>query len=342
MGRTTIILRRGADVEGIRCSLVDKGLWITPLAGGADARGFALEAHSRPVSRTELLAIDGVETVLEQESPHPLVDAHPATVEVAGCTLGAGAPLVVMAGPCSVESPEQIDALAGRVAAAGARFLRGGAFKPRRSPYAFQGHGVKALAWIRSAADHHGLAVVTEALSEATVDAVAEVADLVQVGSRSMHSPALLRAVAASGRPVLLKRGMAATVEEWLLAGELLLGHGTPAVVFCERGVRGFDAGTRNMLDLSAVALLAHVHRLPVVVDPSHAAGRRDLIAPLSLAARAAGASGLLIETHDSPGTARSDGPQALTPEEFSDLAARLGPDMAVSRSRAAGSGAAT
>jgi 3-deoxy-7-phosphoheptulonate synthase len=325
MERATVLLRRGADVERVRRSLIEKGLWVTPLGDEAGRRGFAVEPHSRSIPRDELLRIEGVDTVLGAEPAHPLVDRQPEQVSAGGRRLGAGQPFALMAGPCSVESPEQIDSLAGRVARAGASFLRGGAFKPRRSPYAFQGHGTEALGWLREAADRHALAVVTEALSEASVEAVAEVADLIQVGSRSMHAPALLRAVGAARRPVLLKRGMAATVEEWLLAGESLLRHGAPAVVFCERGVRGFDASTRNLLDLSAVALLGGVHRLPVVVDPSHAAGRRDLIGPLSRAARAAGAVGLLVETHDDPGTARSDGPQALDANEFDQLAAELG-----------------
>jgi 3-deoxy-7-phosphoheptulonate synthase len=325
MERATVLLRRGADAERVRRSLIEKGLWVTPLGDGAGRLGFAVEPHSRRVPRAELMAIDGIDTVLGPEPEHPLVDGQPPVVEAAGRRIGAGEPFALMAGPCSVESPEQMDAVAARVARAGASFLRGGAFKPRRSPYAFQGHGIEALRWIRESADRHGLAVVTEALSEGSVEAVAAVADLIQVGSRSMHAPALLRAVGSAGKPVLLKRGMAATVDEWLLAGESLLRHGAAAVVFCERGVRGFDASTRNLLDLSAVALLSGVHGLPVVVDPSHAAGRRDLIAPLSRAARAAGAAGLIVETHDDPGGARSDGPQALSARELDDLVADLG-----------------
>ena len=209
--------------------------------------------------------------------------------------------------------------------AAGATMLRGGAFKPRTSPYSFQGHGPRALVWMRRAADSCGLGVVTEATSPEDVPAVAEIADLVQVGSRNMSSFGLLRAVGRAGKPVLLKRGMAATIEEWLLAGEHLLVHGAPAVIFCERGVRGFDGSTRNLLDLAAAALLAHVHKLPVIVDPSHATGRRDLVAPLALAAVAAGAAGILVETHDDPGAALSDGPQAISTTELAALARAVG-----------------
>jgi 3-deoxy-7-phosphoheptulonate synthase len=227
---------------------------------------------------------------------------------------------VFLCGPCSVESEAHAREAARRLSELGVLFLRGGAFKPRTSPYAFQGHGEVALGWLRRAADEAKLGLVTEVMAERDVAVVAEHADLVQVGSRNMHDAALLKAVGRAGRPVLLKRGMAATVEEWLCAGEYLLASGAPAVLFCERGLRSFDPATRNLLDLGAVALLAHVHRLPVVVDPSHAAGRRDLVRPLGLAALAAGAAGLVIETHDRPGEALSDGPQALSTAGLAEL----------------------
>ena len=205
-------------------------------------------------------------------------------------------------------------------AAAGARFLRGGAFKPRSSPYSFNGHGRQALDWLRAAARAHNLGVVTEVMSELEVETVAEVADLVQIGSRNMQNYALLSRVGRCARPVLLKRGMAATVEEWLLAGEHLLAAGCPGVVFCERGIHSFDPSTRNLLDLGAVAVLRHAYRLPVVVDPSHAAGRRDLVVALAKAAVACGAHGLIVESHPNPAAALSDGPQALLPEQLSAL----------------------
>ncbi|RMF74482.1 MAG: 3-deoxy-7-phosphoheptulonate synthase [Acidobacteria bacterium] len=276
--------------------------------------------HSRAVGTDELLRIDGVRSVSAPSPRYPRVDALSDRVEIAGVAVGRGCPPVLMAGPCSVEDEDRIDRLAARVAAAGARFLRGGAFKPRTSPHEFQGIGRRALRWLRDAADRHGLAVVTEALSERTVDEVAEFADLIQIGSRNMHNGALLRAAGASGRPVLVKRGMAATLDEWLGAAEYCLEAGAPAVIFCERGIRGFDRETRNLLDLASVALLAYVRRLPVIVDPSHALGRRDLVAPLARAALAAGAHGLLVEVHDAPDTARSDGAQALDPDDLSAL----------------------
>jgi 3-deoxy-7-phosphoheptulonate synthase len=228
-----------------------------------------------------------------------------------------------MCGPCSVESPEQIDRLAHALSGLGVAFLRGGAFKPRTSPYGFQGHGAQALGWLRAAAHTHGMRVVTEALSEADVDTVAEHADLVQIGSRNMQDFALLRAVGQAGLPVLLKRAVSATIDEWLLAAEHLLVHGAAGVVLCERGIRGFDPSTRNVLDLGAVAVL-HARGVPVLVDPSHAAGRRDLVPPLARAALAAGAAGLMIEVHDAPGQALSDGPQALHPTDLAALLASM------------------
>src|SRR5262249_25945827 len=186
--------------------------------------------------------------------------------------------------------------------------------------YAFQGHGEVALGWLRRAADASGMRVITEALSEADVPAVAEHADVIQVGSRNMHNYALLKVAGKTGRPVLLKRGMPATLDEWMQAGEHVLASGARAVIFCERGIRGFDDATRNLLDLGTVALLAHIHRLPVIVDPSHGAGRRDLILPLGRAALAAGAAGLMIETHDDPARALSDGPQAIPLSEMGAL----------------------
>lgn len=318
-----ITLERGAEPETIRRALVALGLWVERFEGG-DRVVFKVEPHSRSVDREAILAIRGVEAVATPKAAHPLVDAMPRVVALRDLSLGTGCPPVFMAGPCSVESEPQIRGIASRLAKAGVRVLRGGAFKPRTSPYAFQGHGEVALGWLRKAADEHGMAVVTEVMSEKDASVVAEHSDLLQIGSRNMHNYALLKAVSKHGRPVLLKRGMAATVEEWLSSAEYCLVHGAPGVVFCERGIRSFDATTRNLLDLGAVALLSGVHQLPVVVDPSHAVGRRDLIPALSRASLAAGASGLMIETHPEPGVALSDGPQALLPDELASLVESL------------------
>jgi len=308
-----------ADPGVVRKQLVGLGLWVKAFDDGNVVR-FLVEPHSAQVTREQILGVTGVAEVAVPRSTTPLLDAHPAVVRVGNVEVGPGAPPVLMAGPCSVESEAGVMDLARRVAASGARFLRGGAFKPRTSPYDFQGHGRAALSWLRRAADAHGLLVVTEALAPAEVAVVAEHADMVQVGSRNMQNSPLLRAAGASGRPVLLKRGMASTIDEWLAAAEYLLLHGAPAVVLCERGIRSFDNTTRFTLDLAAVAYLTHVRHLPVIVDPSHGAGRRDLIAALSRASIAVGAAGLMIEVHDHPGDALSDGPQALTPDMLDDL----------------------
>jgi 3-deoxy-7-phosphoheptulonate synthase len=315
-----VTLTRGADPAAVGRALTARGLWAQRL-DGADAPIFWIQPGSQRVARGELLEIPGVAAVAEAASSHPRVDAQPAVVTVGRVPVElGGARPVVMAGPCSIESAEHAHEIAGRLAALGVTFLRGGAFKPRTSPYAFQGHGARALGWLREAADTAGMNVVTELLAVEDAEAVGAAADLVQIGSRSMHMAPLLAAAGRIGKPILLKRGMSATVEEWLGAAEYCLLAGAPAVVFCERGVRSFDPATRNLLDLGAVALLAHAHRLPVVVDPSHAVGRRDLVRPLARAALAAGAAGLLIEVHDAPERALSDGPQALSTRELGAL----------------------
>jgi len=321
MSGQVVSLEAGADPAVVARLLAGHGLWVRRLSeAGVGQPLLLIEAHSRQISDEELGGFDGVAAVFRPASAHPLVDAQPRELVIAGVRVGGNAPAVLAAGPCAVESAAQIDELAGRCAAAGARLLRGGAWKPRTSPYAFGGHGEQALGWLRLAAERHGLGVVTEAMSVEQVGPVAEVADLVQVGSRNMQNYPLLRAVGAAARPVLLKRGAAATVEEWLLAAEHCLHHGAPSVIFCERGVRGFDPAARNLFDLGAVALLRHALGLLVMADPSHASGRRDLVLPLGKAALAAGAMGLLVEVHDHPEQALSDGPQALDPALLGDF----------------------
>ncbi len=240
-----------------------------------------------------------------------------------GASFG-GDVVAVCAGPCSVESQEQIGATARAVAARGANVLRGGAFKPRTSPYSFQGLGADALKMLRDAADAHGMAVVTEVLDPRDVALVGEHADMLQIGARNMQNFSLLREAGESSKPVLLKRGLSATIDEWLMAAEYLLVAGNPNVVLCERGIRSFDNATRNLLDLTAVPLLHSLTHLPVIVDPSHGTGVAKLVAPMALAAMAAGADGLLIEVHPQPGSAISDGQQSLTFEQFDALMAQL------------------
>jgi 3-deoxy-7-phosphoheptulonate synthase len=314
-----ITLQVGADTKAVKRALVDLGLWIEESVGQGRVQ-LRAEPHSQVVDPALVQAIAGVDFVTTRPSSHPQVDRQPSTVQVGQHRIGAEAPVAIFAGPCSVESEDQVRRLAGFLAPFGVKFLRGGAYKPRTSPYAFQGHGEPALKWLRRAAHDHGMALCTELMGAEERDLVAEFADLIQIGSRNMHNYALLKSVAGAKRPIFLKRGMSATVEEWLGAAEYLLLHGAPSVVFCERGIRSFDTATRNLLDLGSVALLANVLKQPVVVDPSHAAGRRDLIGPLSKAALAAGAHGVMIETHESPGESLSDGPQALLPRDLEKL----------------------
>ncbi len=318
-----VTLKRGVRPEAVQRELAGRCLWFRRLES-EDRVQLYVEPGSARVDAGALRVIDGVESVALEPSSHPRVDAQGSGVDVDGAVVGGGGDPVLMAGPCSVESESQIHQVAGRLAEHGVTFLRGGAFKTRTSPYSFQGHGEPALDWLRDAADAAGLKVVTELLSPQHAPRLARTADLIQIGSRNMQSSPLLEAAAAEGKPILLKRGMAATIEEWLQAGEYCLVHGAPGVVFCERGIRGFDASTRNLLDLGAVALLSRVHGLPVVVDPSHATGRRDLLLPLSVAAVSAGAAGIMVETHPDPGSALSDGPQALPLDEFAELAGAI------------------
>jgi len=235
-----------------------------------------------------------------------------------------GNEFVTMAGPCAVEDEETLYETACAVKMAGAQVLRGGAYKPRTSPKAFQGLGAPGLAVMKRVASIVGLAVVTEVMDTRDVELVAEHADILQIGSRNMQNTALLKEAGKSGRPVLLKRGMSSTVEEWLLAADYILDAGNPDVILCERGIRTFETATRNTLDLSAVSLLRELSGLPVVVDPSHGTGRRSLVGPMSRAAVAAGADGLIIEVHPRPETAACDGQQSLTPIEFCRLMSQI------------------
>ena len=242
-----------------------------------------------------------------------------------GATFG-GDEVAICAGPCGVESSEQLEMGARAVAAAGANVLRGGAYKPRTSPYSFQGLGEDALKMLRHAGDRYGLGVVTEVMDPRDVERVAQYADMLQIGTRNMQNFPLLREVGATRMPVLLKRGISATVQEWLLAAEYILLGGNESVVLCERGVRSFDVATRNLLDISVVPLLEEMTHLPVIVDPSHAMGIARLVPPIAIASVAAGAHGLLIEVHPDPPNALSDGAQSLDCAQFQQLMRRLAP----------------
>lgn len=246
-------------------------------------------------------------------------------VRADGVAIGGG-PFVTMAGPCSVETERQLMQTAERVAAAGARVLRGGAFKPRSSPYAFQGLGLEGLKLLAHARAATGLAIVTEVMAAADAPLVAEYADILQIGSRSMENYALLEAAAKTGRPILLKRGMVATVADLLRSAQCIVSFGNPNVILCERGIRTFETATRNTFDVAGIAVLKEVSKLPVVADPSHAAGRRSLVPALARSAVASGADGLIVEVHPRPDEAWSDGEQSLTFAEFDTMMADLAP----------------
>jgi 3-deoxy-7-phosphoheptulonate synthase len=275
-----------------------------------------------------LQAAAGVENVVPIAQPFKLVSrqVHPSrtVVNVGGVHIG-GPEVVVIAGPCSVESEEQILSTARAVKAAGARMLRGGAYKPRTSPYDFQGLGTEALRLLDRARKETGLPVVTEVMSTEDVDIICDHADMLQIGARNMQNFALLRALATIRKPIMLKRGPSATVKEWLLAAEYLLAGGNSQVVLCERGIRTFETETRNTLDLAAIALAKELSHLPVIADPSHGTGRPSLIPPMSRAAVALGADGLMVEVHPCPERALSDGPQSLTFGAFEKMMAGLG-----------------
>ncbi|GAA4035246.1 3-deoxy-7-phosphoheptulonate synthase [Sphingomonas rosea] len=278
------------------------------------------------------LALDSdpaVESVKPILAPYKLVSrelqAHDTVVDVGGVSVG-GDRLAVIAGPCAVESVDQLHETASAVKAAGATMLRAGAYKPRTSPYGFSGHGLEGLRILREVGDDLGLPVVTEVMDTADVAVVAEAADCLQIGARNMQNFALLRAVGAAGRPVLLKRGLSATIQEWLLAAEYLMAAGNAQVILCERGIRTFEPATRNTLDLNAVPYVKGKTHLPIIVDPSHGTGIRDLVPPMSLAATAAGADGLIVEVHRDPAVAVSDGAQSLYPAQFEKLMSALAP----------------
>jgi 3-deoxy-7-phosphoheptulonate synthase len=275
-----------------------------------------------------------IEQVIRVEQPFKRVSRefrHGEPTEVVVATpngavhFGEQYPLVVVAGPCSVENEEMIVYAAQRVKAAGAKFLRGGAYKPRTSPYAFQGHGESALGLLAAARAATGLGIITEVMDTADLEKVAAVADVVQVGARNMQNFPLLKKVGTQDKPVLLKRGMSATIEEWLMAAEYILAAGNPNVILCERGIRAFDRQyARNTLDLSVVPVLRSLTHLPIMIDPSHGTGRAEYVPSMAMAAIAAGTDSLMIEVHPNPAKALSDGPQSLTPERFDRLMQEL------------------
>jgi len=299
----------------------------THLSEGEDRTIVGVIGDKKIIANLEMEMMAGVEKTVRITEKYKLVsrDFHPVDtiIDVGGVKIG-GDKLVVMAGPCSVESYEQLRTAAEAVKNSGAEILRGGAYKPRTSPYDFQGLGEEGLKLLRQVADEFGMKVVTEIVDRDDLELVENYADILQVGARNMQNFQMLKALGKSKKPVMLKRGLSATISEWLNAAEYIMIGGNENVIFCERGIRTYETYTRNTLDLSAVAAIKELSHLPIIVDPSHGTGRRSMIAPMSKAAIACGADGLMNEVHPHPEVALSDGNQSLTPEDFQNLMSNL------------------
>ena len=310
------------DVEKVKRTIEENGLEAFQSVG--DERTVIGVVGSDLERVSHLGTLPGVDQVIRVSSPYKLASIQEpgerTRVRIASVEIGLGSELVVMAGPCAIESREQLLETARCVRREGARVLRGGAYKPRTSPYSFQGLGVAALKLLTEAREATGMPVISEVMDTTDVEAFDQHVDVLQVGARNMQNFALLRAVGQSRHPVLLKRGPSSTIEEWLLAAEYILAAGNPNVILCERGIRTFETATRNTLDLSAVPVLRQKTHLPIVIDPSHGTGARALVGPMALAGAAVGADGLLIEVHPDPSTALSDGDQSLSFDEFGAL----------------------
>jgi 3-deoxy-7-phosphoheptulonate synthase len=309
-----------AQISALQQKIQDAGL-VIHRSDGVEYTILGVVGDRNRLDVGAVSMMPGVREIVMVSTPYKLAsrEFHPedSIVRVGETILVGGMDVAMMAGPCAVESEEQIEVSAQCVAANGGQILRGGAFKPRSSPYSYQGKGLDGLKMLREAADKHGLAVVTEVMTIEQIETISPYADLLQVGARNMQNYPLLTALGHSGKPVLLKRGMSATIQEWLMSAEYILTEGNPDVILCERGIRTFETATRNTLDLSAVPVIKHLSHLPVIVDPSHGVGIRRYVAPMARAAVAAGADGIMIEIHPNPDNALSDGPQSLTFEEY-------------------------
>ncbi|WP_297967479.1 3-deoxy-7-phosphoheptulonate synthase [uncultured Anaerovibrio sp.] len=316
-----------ADLERVKTKIKNEGLDYH-LSTGTSRTIVGVIGDKKAISELEMhCALPGVEKTVRITEKYKLVSREfkqeNSIIDVGGVKIGGQEP-VVMAGPCAVESMDQLMEAAQAVAAGGAQFLRGGAYKPRTSPYDFQGMAEDGLRMLRKAADKFNLKVVTEVLDQRTVEEVAEYTDVLQIGARNMQNFQLLKEVGRAGRPVLLKRGLCSTIKEWLNAAEYVMSSGCDDVIFCERGIRTYETYTRNTLDLSAVVAVKELSHLPIIVDPSHGTGRRSMVRPMAKAAIAAGADGLIIEVHPHPEVALCDGDQSLTPEEFKKVMAEI------------------
>ena len=325
-----VVMRHDAtqsDIDRVVRTIEEMGYQAAPMPG-AQRTAVGLVGNDGRVDGSRIEALPGVAQVIHVTQPYKQVSREwrpeNTIVTIAPGVAVGGPEVVVMAGPCSVESEQQILESARAVRAGGAVALRGGAFKPRSSPYSFQGLGKRGLELLALARRETGLAIVTEAMDEEGAELVAEYADCIQIGARNMQNYSLLKAVGRLNRPVLLKRGLAATIGDLLLSAEYILAEGNGQVILCERGVRTFDPATRNMFDLTAVPVVHSLSHLPIVADPSHGTGARDKVTPMARAALAAGADGILVEVHPHPDRALSDGAQSLFPDQFEHLVAEL------------------
>ncbi len=326
-----VVMKAQATAEEIQAvcdHIVQLGFRPHPLPG-AQRTAIGITGNQGEVDRGNLESLSGVAEVIRVSKAYKLasrdVKEEDTVVRFANGAVIGGRDFAVIAGPCSVESREQALAIAEQVAAAGAQFFRGGAYKPRSSPYAFQGMGLEALRILAEVREKFGLRIVTEALDNESLDLVAEWADVVQIGARNMQNFALLKKAGKLRKPVLIKRGLSATLEEFLMAAEYVMSEGNYEVILCERGVRTFADHARNTLDLSIVPALRHVSHLPILVDPSHGTGRRDSVLPMARAAIAAGADGVMVEVHNHPESALSDGPQSIYPAQFATMLDEIG-----------------
>jgi 3-deoxy-7-phosphoheptulonate synthase len=318
-----IVMRHGAveeEIQRVVATIEEMGYQARPMPG-KQRTTVGLVGNDGRVDGSRLAALPGVQEILHVTQPYKQVSREwqpeSTVVRLAGGLSVGGDEVVVMAGPCSVESERQILDAARAVREAGATVLRAGAFKPRSSPYAFQGLGQAGLRLLARAREETGLLIVTEAMDAEGLEQVVEVADIVQIGARNMQNYSLLKHAGRCGKPILLKRGLSATIQELLLSAEYILAEGNTQVILCERGIRSFDPSTRNLFDLSAIAVVHGLSHLPIVADPSHGTGHRDMVIPMARAAVAAGADGLLIEVHPQPDRALSDGAQSLYPDQF-------------------------
>ncbi len=310
------------EVQKIVSFFTDKGLQIKD-ASSDNVKVFGIIGDTSAIMENDVYAFDGVESLTRIQVPFKkaskLMNPKPTVIDVCGVKIGGGS-FVVMAGPCSVESREQIISVAKSVKASGAQILRGGAYKPRTSPYAFQGLELEGLDLLLEAKKETGLPIITEIQSEDLIPRFVKDVDIIQVGARNMQNFHLLKALGKIDKPILLKRGLSATIEEWLMAAEYILAGGNNKVILCERGIRTFEKYTRNTLDLSAVLAVRELSHLPVIVDPSHSSGKWSMVPDLSKASLAVGADGLIIEVHNNPECALCDGAQSLKPEKFDQL----------------------